>query len=145
DFQCPYCRRASDLEAQVRAQYGDRVRFVFRNFPLPYHKDAQLAAEASLAAGEQGKFWEMHDRMFAQQNALDRQSLEKTAGELGLDVGRFSAALDGKKFAAAVRADVDAGTSIVDGTPCMFVNGHKLTNPGLLAQAIDAELKKRNN
>ncbi|MDB4969849.1 MAG: oxidoreductase, partial [Myxococcales bacterium] len=143
DFQCPYCKRAADLVSNVRQTYGDDVRVVFRQFPLPYHKSAHLAAEASLAAHEQGKFWEMHDKLFANQAAIDRASIAGYARELGLDAAKFAAALDGGKYAAAVNADVLAGGALVDGTPTLFVNGHKLTNPALLAQAVGQELKKR--
>jgi protein-disulfide isomerase len=143
DFECPYCKRAADVVADVRKQYGDDVRVVFRNFPLPYHKSANLAAQASLAAHEQGKFWEMHDKLFANQAAISRAAIDGYARELGLDAAKFAAALDGGKYAAAVNADLLAGGPLVDGTPTLFVNGHKLTNPALLAQAVGEELKKR--
>src|SRR5262249_39714286 len=126
DFQCPFCRRAADLIAEVRARYGAEVRVVFRNFPLPYHNSAHLAAEASLAAHEQGKFWEMHDQLFAHQTTLDRAAIDGFARELGLDLARFDAALDHGKFAAAVNADLLAGGPFVEGTPTLFVNGRKL-------------------
>jgi protein-disulfide isomerase len=144
DFQCPYCKRAADLLATVRSKYGDRVRIVFRNFPLPYHNQAELAAEAALAAGAQGKFWEMHDQLFAHQGGLDRGVIDGLARTLGLDVARFDAALDGKRFAAAIDADKAAGGALVDGTPTLFVNGHKLSNPGLLAEAVAEELGRKN-
>jgi protein-disulfide isomerase len=143
DFQCPYCKRAADVVSEVSTKYGDDVRVVFRNFPLPYHKSANLAAQASLAAHEQGKFWEMHDQLFAHQQTLDRAAIDGFARELGLDTAKFAAALDSGKYAAAVNADLLAGGPLVDGTPTLFVNGHKLTNPALLAQAVGEELKKR--
>jgi protein-disulfide isomerase len=144
DFQCPYCKRAADVVAGVSKQYGDDVRVVFRNFPLPYHKSAHLAAKAAMAAAAQGKFWEMHDKLFASnQAALDRAAIDGCARELGLDMGKFAAALDGGKYASAVNADLAAGGQFVDGTPTLFVNGHKLTNPALLAKAVGEELKKR--
>jgi protein-disulfide isomerase len=141
DFQCPYCKRAADLLTDVQARYGDDVRVVFRNFPLPYHTNASLAAQAALAAHAQGKFWQMHDQLFAHQNALDRAAIDGFARELGLDMTRFAAALDGGKLTSSVNADVAAGQPFVDGTPTLFVNGHKLTNPALLAQAVSAELE----
>jgi protein-disulfide isomerase len=148
DFQCPYCKRAASLLADVQKQHGDDVRVVFRNFPLPYHKNAQLAAVAALAAKEQGRFWEMHDKLFANQEALaaaTRATLDGYAKELGLDVARFDAALDGGKLTKEVNADVLAGGPFVDGTPTLFVNGHKLSNPALLAQVVEGELKHRKN
>jgi protein-disulfide isomerase len=148
DFQCPFCKRAASLLADVQKQHGDDVRVVFRNFPLPYHKNAQLAAMAALAAKEQGRFWEMHDKLFANQEALagaTRATLDGYARELGLDVARFDAALDGDKLAKQVNADMLAGGPFVDGTPTLFVNGHKLANPALLSQVVDSELKRRKN
>jgi protein-disulfide isomerase len=148
DFQCPYCKRAASMLADVQKQHGDAVRVVWRNFPLPYHKNAHLAALAALAAKEQGRFWEMHDKLFANQDALaaaTRATLDGYAKELGLDVARFDAALDGGKLEKEVNADVLAGGPLVQGTPTLFVNGHKLTNPGLLAQVVDSELKRRKN
>jgi protein-disulfide isomerase len=85
----------------------------------------------------------MHDKLFANQATIDRAAIDGFARELGLDAGKFAAALDGGKFAGAVNADLLAGTPLVDGTPTLFVNGHKLTNPALLAQAVGEELKKR--
>jgi len=148
DFQCPYCKRAASLLADVQKQHGDDVRVVFRNFPLPYHKNAQLAAMAALAAKEQGRFWEMHDKLFANQETLagaTRATIDGYAKELGLDVARFDAALDGGKLAKEVNADVLAGGPFVEGTPTLFVNGHKLANPALLAQVVESELKRRKN
>ena len=143
DFECPYCRRAAAMVEEVRTKYGDAVRVVFRNFPLPYHKSAHLAAEAALAAHAQGKFWEMHDRLFAHQTALDRATIDGFARELGLDLARFDAALDAGTFGAAVNADLLAGGPFVEGTPTLFVNGHKLVNPGLLAQVVGETLRRQ--
>jgi protein-disulfide isomerase len=146
DFQCPYCKRAASLVDDVVKQHDGQVRVVFRNFPLPYHKNAQLAAVAALAARQQGRFWEMHDKLFANQGALagaDRAALDGFAREVGLDVGKFDAALDDKQLADAVARDVLAGGPLVDGTPTLFVNGHKLANPGLLAQVVDQELRRK--
>ena len=110
---------------QIEEKYGGKVRISFRNFPLPFHNNAEAAAEAGEAANEQGKFWEMHDKMFANQQALDRASLEKYAGEIGLDVGKFKADLDSGKYKDAVNKDVEyAKTVNVNGTPAFFINGH---------------------
>src|SRR6185312_10750016 len=98
DFQCPFCSRAVPTIHQLETEYGGKVKIVFKQFPLPFHDKAHLAAEAALAAHEQGKFWQMHDKLFANQQALDRPSLEKYAQELGLDMAKFRAALDSGKF-----------------------------------------------
>lgn len=131
DFQCPFCARAAPVVARLRARFGDRVRFVVRQFPLDFHANARLAAEAALAAHEQGRFWELHDRLYAHQDSLDRPTLDRLAAEAGLDVERFQAALDSRRFAAAVEADLALGRdAVVDGTPTLFVNGVRVEDPG---------------
>ncbi|HSP79100.1 MAG TPA: thioredoxin domain-containing protein [Myxococcaceae bacterium] len=135
DFECPFCSRVTPTLKQIKETYGKDVRVVFRHQPLPFHPNAKLAAEASMAAHEQGKFWEYHDKLFANQKALDRASLEKYAQELGLDVGRFKAALDSGKFRAKVEADASAGSAVgANGTPTFFVNGREFVG----AQPFDA-------
>ncbi len=144
DFQCPYCSRAASVTTQVKEKYGTKVRFVFRQYPLSFHDNAQVAAEASLEAHKQGKFWEFHDKMFANQGALDRSSLEGYAKELKLDVTKFKGALDGKAHGAQVKSDLDLGNEVaVQGTPTMFINGKRVENPtdfGAVSEAIDAAL-----
>lgn len=144
DFQCPYCSRAADVAHKVKEKYSEKVRFVFRQFPLSFHQNAHGAAEAAMAANAQGKFWEMHDIMFKNQGALDRANLEKHAAAIGLDIDKFKAALDNKEFAAAVDADVKMGGEVaVQGTPSMFLNGKRVSNPtdfDALSQMIDAAL-----
>jgi protein-disulfide isomerase len=144
DFQCPFCSRAANAAHQVKEKYGDKVRFVFRQFPLSFHQNAHVAAEASLEAHRQGKFWELHDKMFADQQKLDRASLEATAKEIGLDMAAFKKALDDKTHAAAVDAEMKLGESVaVDGTPTMFLNGKRVGNPtdfDALSKEIDAAL-----
>src|SRR5262249_38777125 len=98
DFQCPFCSRVVPTVKQIEEKYGNKVHFAFRNYPLPFHQNAQIAAEAAAAANAQGKFWQMHDKMFANQQALDRASLEKYASEIGLDVAKFKSDLDGGKY-----------------------------------------------
>jgi len=144
DFECPFCSRAADAVHKLKEKYGDKVHFIFRQFPLSFHKSAQVAAEASLAADAQGKFWEMHDKMFANQRALSREQLEGYAKEIGLDMAKFKKALDDKTFAAPVDADQKLGeTAAVDGTPTMFLNGKRVANPTdieALSKEIDAAL-----
>ncbi|HET9957856.1 MAG TPA: thioredoxin domain-containing protein, partial [Polyangiaceae bacterium] len=106
DFECPFCSRAAKVVHDIRAKYSDKVRFVFRQFPLPMHSHAHLAAEAALAANEQGKFWEFHDKLFENQRALDRAALESHAKDAGLNVAQFKKALDDKKHNAQVDEDM---------------------------------------
>jgi protein-disulfide isomerase len=146
DFQCPFCSRAADATHKVKEKYGDKVRFVFRQFPLSFHKDAHTAAEAALAANAQGKFWEYHDKLFANQQKLDRASLEGYAKELGLNVASFKKALDSKEFAPAVDGELKLGEEVaVQGTPTMFLNGARIADPtnfDALSTQIEEALKK---
>jgi RNA polymerase sigma factor (sigma-70 family) len=124
EFQCPYCARVQPTLKQLLATYPGQVRLVWKNLPLAFHEHAKLAAEAALAANEQGKFWEMHDRLFANQNALDVKALEEHAQALGLDVQRFRKALEDKRFLAAVEEDMKlAQEANIDGTPSFYING----------------------
>jgi protein-disulfide isomerase len=146
DFQCPFSAQAAATLNVIRHNFGDKVYVVFRQFPLPFHEHAQLAAEASLAAAEQGKFWQFHDKVFANPTAIARDNLEAYAAEVGLDVARFKRALDKGLFRAAVDADFALGKKVnVEGTPTMFLNGkivqHTEDAPAVVA-AIDAELKR---
>jgi protein-disulfide isomerase len=126
DFQCPFCARAAPLVDQVRQAYPKDVRFVFRHLPLPMHPDAPLAAKAGVAAQAQGKFWAMHDWMYAHQRELDRASLEKAAAGFGMDMTRFRAALDSPDTQARVDADMRAAQTVgVSATPTFFVNGRE--------------------
>jgi protein-disulfide isomerase len=144
DFQCPFCSRAANVVHQVKEKYGDKVRFVFRQYPLPMHGDAHLAAQASLAAHQQGKFWEYHDLLFANQKALTRSSLEDYAKQASLNVPQLKKALDDPALKAAVDADVKLGEEVnVNGTPTVFINGKRVPNPTEfepVAKLIDAAL-----
>lgn len=144
DFECPYCSRAANVTHQVREKYGDRVRVVFRQFPLSFHQNAQPSAEAALAAHAQGKFWEFHDKLFANQRQLDKASLETYAKDTGLDLAKFKESVEKKAFADAIKADMKMGESVaVQGTPTMFVNGERIANPtdfASVSQAIDKAL-----
>ncbi|MBN2195402.1 MAG: thioredoxin domain-containing protein [Polyangiaceae bacterium] len=144
DFECPYCSRAAEVVEQLKKKYSDRVRFVFRQFPLPMHRNAALASQAALAAHAQGKFWQLRDKMFANQRALDRENIEGHARQIGLDMARFRKALDDSSYDAAVKADVALGEQIsVSGTPTMIVNTKRVPNPtdyAAIAMLIDGEL-----
>jgi protein-disulfide isomerase len=125
DFQCPFCSRVVPMLDEVVNHYGpQRASLVFKNFPLSFHKQAGLAAEAVLAANAQGKFKEMYHKLFDNQKALERTSLEKYAEEIGLNLDRFKADLDNGTFKKAVEADMALGTKVgVGGTPTIFING----------------------
>ncbi len=144
DFECPYCGRAATALNTLKEKYGDKVRFVFRQFPLSFHKNAMPAAEASLEALSQGKFWELHDLLFQNQRALTRPELEGYAAKVGMDVGKLKAALDAGTHRATVEADMALGKEVgVQGTPSLFVGGERVQNPGDVAGvslAIDKAL-----
>ena len=132
DYECPYCGMAYPIVKQVQARFGDRLRFVFRNFPLEsVHPHAQHAAEAAEAAADQGRFWEMHDRIFEHQKRLRDEDLRAYAADEGLDADRFSVDLAAHTFATRVREDFMSGVrSGANGTPTFFVNGVRHDGPG---------------
>jgi protein-disulfide isomerase len=146
DFECPFCSRAAATVKQLETEYPGKLRVAFKHQPLPRHPNARLAAAAAMAANEQGKFWEMHDKLFANQTSLDRASLEKYAQELGLDMGKFKAALDSNRFEDAIAQDSAQGTSLgATGTPTFFVNGRQIVGAKpieVFRRVIDDELKK---
>jgi Na+/H+ antiporter NhaA len=142
DVECPFCGTATGVVEDLRARYGDRLQYVFRHLPLEdKHPHARLAAEALEAAGVQGRFWEMHDRLFAEQDRLEVDDLIGHAQALGMDAERFLEALRDGVHEAAIEADVEsAERSGVTGTPTFFVNGERHTGPhdaGALAEALD--------
>ena len=143
DFQCPSCAAMQPILDDVLPSYGNKVRFVVRDFPLTAHANARKAAEAANAANAQGKFFEYALILFKHQNALDVPSLKKYASELGLNRTLFDAALDSGKYAAEVRHDMEDGEKYgVDSTPTIFINGVALTDltPEGLRAAIDKAL-----
>jgi protein-disulfide isomerase len=147
DFQCPFCARLEPTLTQLEKAYRQQIRMVWKNYPLPFHENARPAAEAALAAQAQGKFWEMHDKLFADQRHLDRATYEKYAGELGLDLARFRADLDAQKYQDAIDADrKDAEAAGVTGTPAVFINGRKIMGAypfETFKQIADDELAKK--
>ena len=152
DFQCPYCARfVEETQPQILSNYGDKIRFVFMNFPLSQiHENAQKAAEASECANEQGAFWQYHDILFANQSALAVDNLKAYAAQLGLDATKFNECLDSGRMAPLVQADMDAATKAAQeagldrfGTPAFFINGKSLSGAqpfDVFKQAIDAAL-----
>jgi Na+/H+ antiporter NhaA len=127
DFECPYCGQAEPALRDLLAEFGDDLRYVFRHLPLlDVHPRAQIAAEAAEGAGEQGKFWEMHDELFAHQNALRPPDLVSYANELGLDGARIEREVRHHEYSARIARDVEsADLSGVTGTPTFFINGHR--------------------
>ena len=131
----------------MQQTYGNKVRLVFKDFPLPNHAEAQKASEAAHCAGEQGKYWEMHDAMFANQRALQVPALKQAARALGIDGEKFDQCLDSGKHTANVRADYELGEKMgVNSTPTIYINGRPLVGAQPFEQfklIIDEELSRR--
>jgi protein-disulfide isomerase len=146
DFQCPFCAKTAPVLAHVRQKYGDDVRIVFRHLAMSFHRNAGLAAEAGVAAAEQGKFWAFHDQVFAHFGALTRADLEGFAKAAGLDLERFRIALDERRYRDAVVAEgADALALGVDGTPTLFINGKAVIgarDAETLDKLIDVQLDR---
>ncbi len=146
DFQCPYCVRARPTVNRVQEVYGDQVRFAFRHFPLAFHDQAQKAGEAAACAGDQNKFWEMHDRLWESPGQLQPAALKEHALALGLDGETFGQCLDSGRHASVVEEDAAAGSQLgVSGTPAFFINGRPLIGAQpfeAFALLIDEELAR---
>jgi protein-disulfide isomerase len=145
DFECPYCAIAVKQVKTLMAAYPKDIRLIYKQFPLSMHPHAELAAEAALAANEQGKFWEMHDILFANFRKLSRENMLEWAQEIGLDVNRFKTALDSGRLLPTIKQDTSDGDAAgVYGTPAFFING-KLYNGAMTMDAVkpilEAELK----
>jgi Na+:H+ antiporter, NhaA family len=127
DYECPFCGAAQASVQEVLRSGGDSIRFAFRHFPLSeVHPHARLAAEAAEAAAAQGRFWQMHEVLFANQQALMPTDLLTYAAAIGLDMGQFAADLEGHRYASVVREHFLSGLrSGVNGTPTFFVNGFR--------------------
>ncbi len=125
DFQCPYCKKTETTMNELLTKYNGRVKLAYRDFPLrALHPQAQVAAEAARCASEQGKFWEFHDALYADQSKLDEADLVARAQALGLDQKSFRSCLAAGKFKAQIEQDVQEGTKAgVAGTPGFFING----------------------
>ena len=133
DFQCPYCILAVPEIQSVLKAYPTEAKLIFKQFPLEIHSKAVLAASAALAANNQGKFWPMHDAMFANHD-LSRAAFVKEAQELGLDMPRFEKDLDSAEIRQAIQKDVNDGEKAgVEGTPTIFINGQRYNGPITLA------------
>jgi protein-disulfide isomerase len=128
DYQCPFCKRGEESVQKVFETYGDKVRIVFRDYPLPFHPQARPAAEAANCANDQGKFWEYNKTLFANQSALAEDNLKAYAKDLGLDTAKFDECFAKKAHSAAIDKDIaDGGAAGVNGTPAFFINGRSLS------------------
>jgi protein-disulfide isomerase len=147
DFQCPFCGREFPVIEKLMKEYEGKVRLVFRQFPLDFHPFAEKAAEAAFCAADQGKFWELHDKMFSNQQKLAVDDLKGYAKSAGLDSAKFDKCLDSGEKKPAVEADQKAGSEAgVNGTPAFFVNGVFINGAvpyDQIKQTVDRELKKK--
>src|SRR5215470_3134239 len=144
DYQCPFCKRVEPTVQEVLKTYGpDKVRFVYRNFPLPMHEAARPAAEAAACAADQGKFWEYHEKLMAATD-LTPANLKTMAGQVGIDEKKFEECVTAQKFKDAVDKDIQAGEEAgVSGTPAFFINGRMIDGAQPLEkfkEIIDEEL-----
>lgn len=134
DFQCPACAAYAPIVNRITEEFGDRIAFVYRHFPLSYHQQAELAARVAEAAGKQGKFWEMSDLIFVNQKdwaekSNARETFISYAQLLNLDMNQFGTDLDSTAVKKEVENDYLSGTAIIDSTPTFFLNGEKVQNP----------------
>jgi protein-disulfide isomerase len=143
DFQCPFCGQFADTLHELERSYPEDVRVVFKQFPLPMHPDAPLAAMAAIAAQQQGKFWAMHDIMFKNRTALKRDALLGHAKKIGLDVAAFEAALDDPETKHRLELEQMLGRQLgVRGTPSFFINGRfhsGALDPAALGEIVEEE------
>jgi len=147
DYQCPFCVRAQPTIQAIRERYGDSVVHVFKNLPLPMHQQARLAAEAALCAADQGKFWELHDWLFANKDSISQETLAGQAEALGLDVAVFNSCVTDGTHRQQVEKDIaEANGFGIRGTPGFVINGRVLTGAQPLetfVDVIDDELRRK--
>jgi protein-disulfide isomerase len=145
DFQCPFCARATGLMEQLLEAYPEDVRVVYKNFPLGFHKQAMPAARAAIAAGKQGKFWEMHDIIFENYKTLADDQYPKYAETIGIDVEQFKTDMASKATQDLINTEMrEASAAGVRGTPTFFINGKKPQGRSfdIYKGIIDTEIKK---
>jgi len=151
DYQCPYCRQEEPVLKRLREQFKDKIKYAYRDFPLPMHPYAHKSAEASRCAGEQGQYWPYHDRLFSgAPEDLAETGLKSIARQLKLDGDKFDKCLDSSAQAAAVDKDLNAGKNLgISGTPTMYINGYTVggaasydTLRDLVQQQLDAGSEK---
>lgn len=148
DFQCPFCAKGAEVIQELKKKYGNKVRVAFKNFPLPFHNQAEGAANAALCAQEQSTelFWKMHDEMFAHQDQLDVESLKKLGKKIGVKADQFDPCVTSGKYATRVKAEIEEGKKYnVKSTPTFFVNGQMINGAqpiDVFAEVIDEELAR---
>jgi protein-disulfide isomerase len=146
DFQCPYCAKATPLIDELLREYPRDLNFVYKNFPLPMHPNAEPAARAAIAAGRQGKFWEMHDELFRHSNSLSPETIHGIAQHIGLDVARFDADVTSQGVADQLNVEIRQGkVAGVRGTPSFFINNRVAASRSIegFKAMINEELKKK--
>ncbi len=149
DFECPACRSAFPVIDELKEDYGDEVQFVYRHFPLSFHKNAELAARASEAAAKQGKFWEMHDMLFEKQSDWADSSKAESifldyAREIGLDIDKYKEDIKSDAVKQKVQRDIASAGTQVTGTPTFFLDGEKVQNYSSLRMLIDSFLDEQS-
>lgn len=145
DFQCPYCSRLQPTLHEVLKAYPNDVKLMYKDFPLSFHQHAKNAAKAARAAGEHGKFWEMHDLIFENFSSLSDDKFKEFATKLKLDMNKFLADFNSNKYDALIQQDINLGRSAsVSGTPTIFINGKRMGQRSFddFKSSIDAILKK---
>ena len=145
DFECPYCAKAVPLLKEITDKYPDKVKLVFKNFPLSIHRNSRTAALTALAANRQGKFWELHDLLYANFNRLNPQKIDELAQQAGVNMEQLKKDRQDPALAKLIERDVREGTDIgVRGTPSIYVNGRQLEDRsiGAFSQLIEEELAK---
>lgn len=148
DFQCPFCSKAAAIVSEIEKKYGNKVKVAFKNFPLPFHSQARIAASAALCANEQNPklFWKMHDAMFADQSKLDKDNLIASAKKIGVKEAEFKACLEAEKHKAIIDNDMSEGQKLgIKSTPTFFVNGKLISGAQpieVFTEVIDEELAK---
>jgi protein-disulfide isomerase len=148
DYQCPFCKRAEDSVKEVVKKYGDKVRLVYMDFPLPMHPNALRAAQAARCAGDQGKYWQFHDALFDDQSKLDAAGLKATAEHLKLDTKKFDECTAHDLHVDEIKKSQEEGSQVgVDGTPTFVINGRMLNGAvpaSEMESVIDEELAQQN-
>ncbi len=146
DFQCGYCKRAHPVVEQILSEYGDKVRYVYMDYPLNFHERAMPATKAALCAGEQGKYWEYHENLWNNPGSLDDNDLEARAKAVGLDTGKFDACYASDRFKDYIDRSLEEGSNLgVTGTPTFFINGRMMVGAkpyDEIKSIIDEELAR---